>query len=344
MHKSLIALAVLGTLAGSCAAQSSITIYGVADAGIVVESGGPAGRLTKETGGGETPSRLGFRGKEDLGDGLSANFVLEMGYNMDTGTSAQGGVLFGRQAWLGINGGFGSVSLGRQYLPFFLTLVEVDPFLIGLAGNALNMMATGGVRINNSIKYATPNVAGLTGEVLYGLGEQAGDTKAGSQYSASVAYENGPLLVKLGYNNTWNLATGTVPATNAKNTLLISKYNFGFATGYIGYGINKSELNTNAQNSNSRDAIIGARVPFGVSTVIVSYIRKQDKSSNNLSANQWALGYTYALSKSTDLYTSVARIHNKAPNTAKAGFYTVGNGADPGTGDRAFNLGVRHLF
>lgn len=344
MHKSLFALAILGTLAGSSAAQSTFTIYGVADAGLVVEFGGAAGKLIKETGGGETPSRLGFRGKEDLGGGLAANFVLEMGYNMDTGTSAQGGIFFGRQAWVGIDGGFGSVSLGRQYAPFFLTLVEVDPFLVGLAGNAINMMATGGVRINNSIKYATPHVAGLSGEVMYGFGEQAGDTKAGSQYSASVAYENGPLLIKVGHNNTWNLATSTVRATDAKNTLLITKYNFGFATGYIGYGINKSELNTNAQNSNSRDAIIGARVPFGASTFIASYIRKQDKSALNLNANQWALGYTYALSKRTDLYTSVARIHNNAANTAKTGFYTVGNGADPGTGDRAFNVGVRHLF
>lgn len=344
MKKSFLLLAVLGACAGGAAAQSAVTVYGVVDAGVAIESGGRQGRVVRESGGGETPSRIGFKGIEDLGGGMSARFALESGFTVDTGASAQGGLFLGRQAWVGVDGGFGGVSLGRQYRPFFLTLVEVDPFAVGLAGNALNLMNAAGVRMNNSVKYSTPKFGPVSADVMYGFGEQAGDNKAGRQYGASVSYESGPLLVKLGHDNTWNLATTTVPAVNAKNTLLIARYKFAAATGYVGYGVNKSGRNTNAQNSDSRDAIIGVRVPFGQSTFIASIIRKQDKSAANLSATQAAVGYTYALSKRTDIYASYARMDNNAPNTATTGFYTVGNGADPGSGDRALLVGVRHLF
>src|SRR5690606_10200795 len=115
MKKSLLALAVLGTFSGAALAQSSVTIYGVADAGIAyTDNGNPAGEQWSVESGQQSGSRLGFKGTEDLGGGLSAIFTLESGFNLDNGTSAQGGRLFGRQAWVGLNGGFGTVKLGRQ--------------------------------------------------------------------------------------------------------------------------------------------------------------------------------------------------------------------------------------
>ena len=140
MKKSLLALAVLGAFAGAASAQSSITIYGIADAGIVAESGNPAGSVTKLTSGVSAGSRLGFRGTEDLGGGLAAIFALETGILLDTGGNAQGqvfanqnGLVFGRQDYVGLTGGFGAVTAGRQYNPYFITVNTVDPFGTGYA-------------------------------------------------------------------------------------------------------------------------------------------------------------------------------------------------------------------
>jgi predicted porin len=100
---------------------------------------GPA--ATKLTSGIASGSRLGFRGTEDLGDGLAAFYVLEMGINADTGVLGQGGLGFGRQSMVGLQGGFGSVSLGRQYTPVALIQTETDPFATGLAGTSANLIS-----------------------------------------------------------------------------------------------------------------------------------------------------------------------------------------------------------
>ena len=98
-------------------------------------------------------------------------------------------------------------------------------------------------------------------------------------------------------------------------------------------------LNQPRASTDSSDLLLGVAVPFGASTVIASYIRKDDKTSLNQDAHQWALGYTYALSKRTSLYSCYARIDNK-----NGAGYTVGNNTEVGSGDQAFNLGVRHSF
>ena len=174
MKKVLFTLLALGA---SCTAlaQSSVTIYGVADAGLVVDKDAAGDRLTRVASGVASGSRIGFKGKEDLGNGLSALFVLESGFNIDTGTSGQGGLLFGRQAYVGLSGKGGTVTLGRQYSPYYLALRDVaDPFVIGLAGTASNVMATN-YRVDNMAQYATPTWNKLSAELAYGFGEVADD-------------------------------------------------------------------------------------------------------------------------------------------------------------------------
>ena len=170
MKYHLIAAACALGLTASCAqAQSFVKVYGVADAGIVLESGGPDGRVNRVGSGVASGSRLGFKGNEDLGDGMSAFFVLENGYNMDTGKAGQGGLLFGRQALVGLSGAAGSISLGRQYAPYFKAMRDiVDPFCTGLAGNVQNIFP-GFTRIDNSVDYQTPKWNGMSAEVLYGV-------------------------------------------------------------------------------------------------------------------------------------------------------------------------------
>lgn len=356
MKKSILALAVLGALAGAASAQSSVTVYGIVDAGFVAERGGVGGSVNKLTSGVASGSRIGFKGTEDLGGGMSALFLLENGFSVDTGGLGQGGLIFGRQAYVGLGGGFGTVTFGRQYTPQYLTLAFADPFGTGMAGDAANIMPSTGnsaSRMDNAIKYVTPALGGFTGELAYGFGEVAGDNSAGRQLGLAVAYKGGPLAVRLGYHNRNNDTATTTNTENGKNTLLAATYDFGMAKAHAAYGVNKgtnsSPLRNNTNpfgslvaptaSTDSADWLVGATIPFGAGTVLVSYVHKNDKNAANRDASQWSVGYRYALSKRTDFYAAYADISNK-----NGAGYTVGSAIEAGSGDRAFNLGVRHSF
>ncbi|MDC8759817.1 porin [Janthinobacterium fluminis] len=358
MKKSIISLAVLAAASNMAFAQSNVTIYGVVDAGIVSERGAAVGSTTKVSSGIASASRLGFRGTEDLGNGLSAVFGLEAGFNVDTGTQNEGG-LFGRQTFLGLKSTtLGTVTLGNQYTSYYKALTEVaDPFAGGYAGTATNLFPST-QRAKNSIVYVSPAFSGFTGEVSYTLGEQAGSNKSGRQVGAAVAYANGPLNARLVYS----VANNDVPALNvdgdlARNILLAANYDFTVAKAFFAYGKDKGTAsamggkidvaatlanlpNAGRLTDNSTNLLLGVSAPVGqAGTVMASYIRKNDTDSSNFDATQWAVGYSYALSKRTSAYTSFAKIKN----TNKAG-YTVGNASEVGSGDKAFNVGMRHSF
>jgi predicted porin len=329
MKKSLLALAVLGTIAACAQAQTNVTIYGIVDAGFVREFGtGPDS--TKLTSGIRNGSRLGFKGTEDLGGGLSAIFQLENGFNVDTGTLGQGGLLFGRQAYVGLSSrSFGTVTLGRQYSPIFTSLDAVDPFGTGLAGASYNLISTV-VRVNNSLKYTSANYAGFSGEVLYGFGEVPGDTAASRTLALGLNYATGPVTVTFAHNSS-NNATDT---NRTKLSLLGGTFDLGVAKIHAAFEVEKDDAALD-----SRDYLVGASAPLGNGSVMASYIRRNDRSALNRDADQIALGYVYNLSKRTNLYTSVARIKNDNGAT-----FTVGNATEGGTTNKAFNVGVQHRF
>lgn len=367
MKKNTLAGLLLVAFAASAQAQSGVTIYGLADMGMVRESGGKAGSVTKVSSGIGATSRLGFRGTEDLGSGLAAIYVLEAGVKMDTGEIDTAGTIFNRQSYVGLKSKeMGTLTLGRQYTPMYNALSQVaDPFGAGYAGSAKNLMPSAGAetRTSNTVLYATPIYSGFGAEVAYSLGEQAGSTKAGRQVGGVLLYSNGPLNARLAYNNRNNdTAAIAVPATAAvdrssgRNILFASNYDFKIAKAYFAYGvdkgINSSPLpnTTNPFNAavapvatgstDSTDLLIGATAPVGAAgTVMASYIKKNDKSGFDQDADQVALGYSYALSKRTSTYVAYARIKNK-----RGAGYTVGNAAEVGTGDKAFNIGMRHAF
>jgi predicted porin len=346
---------MLGALAGTAAAQSNVTVYGIVDMALVRESGGTA-TTTKLTSGVEAGSRLGFKGTEDLGGGMSAIFLLENGFQADTGAMGQGGLLFGRQAYVGLQTRSGTVTLGRQYTPQYLAIAAVDPFGSGTAGDTKNLMAATGnsaSRMDNAVKYVSPQVSGFNAEVVYGAGEVSGDSTAGRQFGGALAYASGPLTVRLAHHNR-NNDTATLKNTSAaRNTVLTALYDFGLLKAHFAYGVDKglnSALPRNLANpfgyavapvptTDSNVVLVGVTVPQGVGTWIASYIRKNDKTSFNQDAQQLAAGYRYYLSKRTDLYGVYAYIRNK-----NGAGYTVGSAIEGGSGNRGLNLGLRHTF
>jgi predicted porin len=336
MKKSLLALAVLGAFAGAASAQTNVSIYGIADAGISRFDNGVA-KSTRLDSGAQSGSRIGFTGSEDLGGGLSAIFTLENGFSIDDGTMGQGGRLFGRQAFVGLRGGFGAVKFGRQYNPIRPALESIDPFGFGLAGNISNVFNPYGERADNTINYSTPNLNGFSGQLAYSLGEVAGSSSTGRQIGASAGYANGPINVVLAHHNQ-NLVTGVVDNGNAKTTLLGGTYDFGVAKAHAAYALNKGDTAAGVDNVDSRDMMVGVSAPVGAAgTVMASYIRRNDELVANRDANQWALGYTHSLSKRTNLYTSYARVKNDAAST-------LGSAAAAGRDPSIFNVGIRHKF
>jgi predicted porin len=211
--------------------------------------------------------------------------------------------------------------------------------------------------MNNTLKYTSSNYSGFSGEIAYGFGEIPDNNSAGRAISAAVGYANGPANIRLGYHNIRN-ATDTA---SARNLLLAAAWDFKVAKAHFAFGVDRGPgsspypidpsglLTTPAASpygvpagrgsDDARDLLLGVTVPFGQMTFLASYIRKDDRSALNNDARQWGVGLTYALSKRTNFYTAYARINND--NTAA---YTVGNGTDVGTGDKAFNLGIRHNF
>jgi predicted porin len=231
-----------------------------------------------------------------------------------------------------------------------------DPFGSGYAGDTKNLMAPTGnstSRMDNSLKYVSPGVGGVSAEVVYGAGEVAGDSAAGRQFGGALDYNAGPLHARLGYHNRNNGTAAVRNAGNAKNTVLAAVYDFGIMKLHAAYGINKgpnSSLLRNGANpygragvpvasSDSRDMLIGATIPSGPHTFMASLIHKDDRGALDQDATQFALGYRYALSRRTELYTAISHIVNR--NGAS---YTVGGSIEGGSGNGAVDLGIRHAF
>lgn len=228
MKKTLFAAAAAGSLASAlplaARAQSSVTLYGVIDAGITyvnkVATTTGHDSVLKYGDGVSQGSRFGIRGTEDLGGGLKALFVLENGFNSGDGTLGQGGALFGRQAYVGLaKGGIGSLTLGRQYS--FSTDVLGAGYTIGSqtpAGNYayhindLDQLVQS--RLNNAVKFSSANFAGLTFGAMYAFSNSTnfagtptttvGNTVtqgSSSAYSFGANYANGPLGIGAAYTN-----------------------------------------------------------------------------------------------------------------------------------------------
>jgi len=350
MKKSLVALALAGAFASAAQAQS-VELYGIVDMGFVQEGGGPTGTavsgsnprgtIYKLTSGAQSGTRLGFKGTEDLGNGMKALFVLETGIAADKGGFNQANAAFARQSFVGLQSDAGTVTMGRQYTPYFLTMLVGDPFAAGMAGAAQNMLMPGSnIRMDNAVKYTSPVFAGgFSGEAAYGFGEQADSLVRSRQLGAYLNYSSAPVNVRLGYlrKNT-DVSTSATKTDEISNWILAANWDVKIAKLFAAITDNDEAIYAPIRRK-SKDYLIGAQVPFNKHTFIASYIYKDGGQGMTGDANQLALGYTYTMSKRTNLYAAWGRINN-----GTNGFLTVGNNSDPGYGNRAVNLGIRHIF
>jgi predicted porin len=366
MKKTLIAVAALGAMAGAAQAQSTVTLYGVIDVNLFSQRSTtvayvPVGntftstRLTQNGvgSGGQNGSRWGIRVAEDLGGGLKAIAVIEAGLNADTGTPAQGGLTYGRQVFGGLTGGFGTVSLGRQYSAYddvkglvssqgnnaydvslgyssYAVLTPANTAVLlapttaanGAAQAALINGLTGGVgawvgydnaRVNNSVKYQSPSFAGFSGALVYGFGE--------NKTAAVKATKD--ISANLKYANgpivvtVAHQANEFTPDIKLKNTLLGASYDLGVAK--IFAQANRAKV-TNLAKQN--EFALGVAVPVGAFTVVAQAARsKGDDLGKNTG---YGLEAYYDLSKRTRTYVSLASTKKESLNDERNSIVAAG--------------------
>lgn len=370
MKKTLIALAAFSSIAGMAQAQSSVTLYGIADAslGRSSETERAAGGISRKNtqtsinSGNEATSRFGMRGSEDLGGGLRAVFNLEAGVALDTGAgNTNGGTLFGRAATVGLIGGFGAVILGRQYTAYYdlvgSTNHSDNAVLFSLNNNAQvysNGVVDYSLRTSNGLRYNSPSFGGFSGAVVVATGEDKGPVagttpqqingSASRNVSFHLKYSNGPLLVGYAYQNERFNAGTTIsditPALAARAVgerdynLFAASYDFGVAKITGSYQAAKQKNSAvAANNGKDKEFQTGVSVPLGASTVYAGYVRSKSDTTG-LKAQGFSLLGTYNLSKRTKLYAG-----------GIAQKYDLAAGAPTGLEKRtAVVAGLRHNF
>ena len=366
MKKSLIALAVLAA-SGAAMAQSSVTLYGVLDTGVSYFKGDDSVYGLTKTGG-NVNSRLGFRGVEDLGNGLKATFNLEAGFNVDDGTGYLGkfgpddtGLQFRRTSTVGLAGNFGEVRFGRMLTSSYLAVSRYDAFGDTGAGASLawNPGNTGyAPRAENAISYTSPNFSGFKIGAEYGFGEQ--QKASDSRYvGIGATYDNGPLSLGLGVDRlNGDTQNNTQWDENQTTWHLGGSYNFGVAKLLGFYKETKfKETGLNAGNDSTKFKTFGLGVtaPVGAAGEVrasYNHYRLSADGGATPKADHLSVGYVHNLSKRTALYGTYAYMKNsnKTIGGQKVNLGLGLNGAMPGAGlsnsgaQHGLQAGIRHAF
>jgi predicted porin len=341
IQKTTAAILVLGAFAGTAHAQS-VTLYGIADGGFLFNNNVKGGQLYGLSS--ATSSRWGLLGSEDLGGGLKAIFDLENGYTLGTGALSQGGLEFGRRAYVGLQSTtWGTVTLGRQYSASndatsnFASGADWAASGLGYgtrAGDVDNVDTSN--RIQNAIKYTSPSYRGLTVGVLYSLGGQAGDFSRNETTDAAVSYSNG--AVKLGasymftkdpyyatFGDQGNSSSPTTTASSSANNNMPSRIYGGYAS------------------AGSQQIITaGGSYALGAATLAVLYSNTQFQNLGSITAvgsygtkynggtatfNSGELNVKYALTPALTLAGAYIYTHNSgADNVGSANYNQINLG------------------
>lgn len=342
MNKLLLPFALL-SFAGAATAQSAVTVFGTIDLG-AARIASSSGSITGVSSGGTNISRLGFRGTEDLGGGLSASFWLEGGLDPDTGAGkAAGAFSFNRRSTLGVSGALGEVRLGRDDSATFLNTLIFDPFLTnGVGGTMAFIMRTGApvIQISNAVSYFLPaNLGGFYGQVQHAFGEAA-VKRQGNYDGLRVGYRNKELNVAAAAGK----LNGATANTDIKLGNVGLSYDFGAARPTFLWASEK-------QGPTKVSVVqLGVVVPVGLGVVRAQVSRYDTSNSATpaINANDWrklAVGYGYNLSKRTQLYGTVARLSNGAGAQKVISVQGLAGPATAlGSNSSGYEVGVRHFF
>ena len=298
----------------SAMAQSTVNLYGRVNTTVESQKFGTSARQTVVS---NNSSRFGFTGSEDLGGGLKATFRLESGFSSDTGATT--GNLFGREAVVGLSGGFGTVRLGQQaYLPAYLATADYVSMHNHDTGSSSDALFGGfqlPARQSNSISYTTPSFSGLTVEVAQSLKERV--PGALSQTDVAANYDAGPLHLGAGYQK----------FGDNKLLALRALYELGAVT--LGGYYERDDFVTQGDRNNFR---VAAMYTLGASEfhANVGSAGKFSKIANS-KAQQYTLGYNYNLSKRTKVYGYVTRVNDSAAAVYGGDFNSTA-------------VGIRHNF
>jgi predicted porin len=317
-------------------AQSSVTMYGVVDAAVAHEdNGAPGGARTVVNSGNQSSNRLGFRGVEEIGNGLKAVFNLEAGLALDTGAADT--VLFGRRAVVGLEGGFGALTIGREYTPIADIAAATDINGQGFYGTNLSSFNAGRLtrRISNSVNYRSSLMRGFKLGLAYGLGET---TTGPSQNLMGVgaSYTMGNLYLGAGYHTIERQLSG-----DDKDMMVGAAYKIGA----VELKANYMAADPAGANNKYEQVNLGAALGFGANKVYANLQRNALQSGAK--GNAVSLAYAYTLSKRTNVYASYATLRNNA--TGLFGLNSPGVNVNPpasapGADPSVLALGVRHTF
>ncbi|MCA8348479.1 porin [Burkholderia cepacia] len=353
IRKTTVATAMGALVVTAANAESNVTLYGVLDASILYTSrsldpstGKNAGKTFAFADAGNTASRIGLKGSEDLGGGLRALFALESG--IDTGNGGyniSNGNFFGRQAWVGLESPYGTTKVGLQFSPFLIAAEHLDPrgaaLFGGYAVNYVGSVLGSGIFTPNAISYTSPQIAGLQGRVLLGLGNSSESFSAGRIYSAGVDYQVGGLFVDAAIydSNGGSAVTTPIPTTlQFLGRIIGAGYNFGRVT------VKASVTNLKIADAVNNYIYSGGVAIYPSPTVTLA-AGVQYTTDKNHTANHSILssaGFQYALSKRTFAYTQIAVVNNHG--AANTGIAISGALHEPAGTTFGVDIGIRHMF
>ncbi|MFT0170635.1 porin [Paraburkholderia mimosarum] len=355
--KSALAASVMLFAVGA-QAQSSVTLYGIVDGGLLYlsktrnASGGNGGKFFGFTDSGQMPSLFGLRGDEDLGGGLHAEFKLESGINIaNGGLNDSNGNFFGRQAWVGLSGNFGTARAGLQYSPFFNTVYALDPRNMSQLGSSLvpfiDTTVVTAIFSANALTYTSPVLGGLQASVMYAPGGVAGSFKTGRSYSANLSYNwEGLGLYAAYYNGIEGPPTAPLPdRLGMIGRVIGATYKFGALTtkaSFTDFKMAGSGIDYDIWNGGfAWQATPALNLDAGVWYTV----NRKDTDSKSLVG---ALGATYSLSKRTGVYTQVGMVNNKGNQNFGL---QIGNGGNtpsslyaPSGTTVGVDIGIHHVF
>jgi predicted porin len=335
-------------------AQSSVTLYGTVDLYMAYAKSGMTSSKRLEDGG-QTASRLGFRGTEDLGGGLSAHFTLESGFAPDTGNGTLPGpaMSFSRQSFVGLSGPWGQIDAGRMYTPMFYTLFKADPYGVNSVFSPINLVAATdaqpgltpfAARASNMVRYRTPASSDFFADIAYAPGESSAPSRqSGNFYGGSAGWSRKPYYIAYAFQRARSGSAAAPVAQPATTTYqaLSGAYelpDIGLQL-YANYVRNTSSL---PRVPAARLASLG--ITYNVTPVSNLMFEAMQRKVDDTERSQlgWTLGYDHYLSKRTVLYARWLRLLNR--HGASATLATIPVAPDSGNGVRVIATGIRHNF